>query len=209
MTNPASSAGTPKLTNANDSVQYAIGVYIAQWINNAGFKISNRPLFNKAMEDFFQNKPRSIPDSLIPALIEQYQYSFQKENAVKQEQQLFSALKDKQGMGMFPNGVRYTVIKTGQGLRPSAKDSIILHLVAKLPNGTIVEDTYRAQQPFNAIPDSFFPAMSEALQMMTEGSKWQLYFPAALAYGDKGTNSIPPNTAIVVDVELVQVRSKR
>jgi FKBP-type peptidyl-prolyl cis-trans isomerase FklB len=192
-----------------DSVQYVLGSFVAQWLDTNGFKLSNMALFNKALEDFFQNRPRAVPDSLVPMLIEQYQLNSQKENALKQEQQLFSGLKDKQGVGVFPNGARYIVLQSGKGVRPAATDSIVLHLVAKLINGTVVEDTYRVQKPFEAVPDSFFPALSEALQMMAEGSKWQLYFPAVLAYGEKGTASIPPNSALVLDLELVQVKSKR
>jgi FKBP-type peptidyl-prolyl cis-trans isomerase FklB len=118
-----------------------------------------------------------------------------------------ASLRDKPGMGMFPNGVRYAVQKTGTGPRPLRSDSITLHLIAKLPNGNIVEDTYQTQKPFETKTTAFFPALNEVLEMMTEGSKWEIYFPAALAYGEAGTTMIPPNSPLVVQVELVKVRS--
>jgi FKBP-type peptidyl-prolyl cis-trans isomerase FklB len=193
----------------NDSIQYILGAYIGQWIKANGFLVTNASLFSKGMNDVLTNQPGIIPDSVIGTAMAAYQKITQKERALREEQQLFSGLKDKQGVGAFPNGVRYLILKAGRGLRPAAKDSVLVHLVAKLPDGTVVEDTYRMQQPFNAIPDSFFSALSEALQMMPEGSKWQIYFPAALAYGEKGTANIPPNSALIIDLELVQVKYKR
>jgi FKBP-type peptidyl-prolyl cis-trans isomerase FklB len=198
-----------KLKNTDDSTQYSLGSFLAQWINSNGFQVSNPTLFIRAMDDVFLNKPRSIPDSLIENLVLYYQQSEKKNKAVKDEQQLFSNLKDKTGIGTFPNGIKYSIIKTGKGQRPAETDSILLNLIAKLPDGTVVEDTYQTKKPFAATPASFFPGLTASLQEMPEGSKWTLYIPAALAYAEKGTALIPPNSALVLEIELLQVRSKK
>jgi FKBP-type peptidyl-prolyl cis-trans isomerase FklB len=194
------------LKNVSDSIQYVLGAYVGQWMFASGFTISNSSLFLKGMDDLLKNNSqRPIPDSLIVPLITAYQQYGQKERGARQEQDLFRSLFGKAGIGMLPNGVRYLVLKPGKGAHPSETDSISLHLNAKLPDGTIVEDTYQSQKPFAATISSFFPGLNDALPMMSLGAKWQLFVPAALAYGEKGTAAIPPYSALVLEVELLAI----
>lgn len=179
------------------------------WITSNGFAVSKPEVFLRGMDDIFQNRTRIFPDSLIEPRIKAYQNIVRSEKAVDLEKQLFASLKDKPGVGMFPNGVRYVILKTGKGPRPSENDSILVNLIAKLPDGTVVEDTYKAGTPFSTKPNAFFPGLNEALQFMSEGSTWQLYIPSVLAYGDKGTTLIPPNSALIIEVELVKVKENK
>lgn len=195
-----------QLLNSNDSMQYILGAFIAQWINNNGFVVNNAALFSKGANDVFKGVPRLVPDSILGPSIAAYQRSVQKERAIEQEKQLFNALRDKPGVGQLPNGVRFVVLKSGKGVIPSEKDSIVLHMVAKLIDGTKVEDTYQSNKPFSATINSFFPGLNDALTMMPEGAKWQLFVPAILAYGENGTSLIPPNSVLILDVELVSVK---
>jgi FKBP-type peptidyl-prolyl cis-trans isomerase len=197
-----------KLGSAADTVQYTLGAFIAQWINSNGFLINNPAIFLRGMNDMFQNHPRAVPDSTIGPSVAAYQRAIQKERSVKQEQQLFAMLRDRPGVGKLPNGVSYVILRSGKGLHPADSDSILLHLNAKLLDGTVVEDSYHSNKPFIATPSSFFAGLNEALQMMLEGSKWQLFVPAALAYGERGTTLIPPNSALVLEAELLAVRKK-
>jgi FKBP-type peptidyl-prolyl cis-trans isomerase FklB len=195
-----------KLQTLEDSVQYTLGAFMALWIMNNGFSISNPTLFSRGLDDILQNRPRIIPDSAIESNLIAYRESVQKAKASSEEQLLFATIKDKPGVGMFPNGVRYIILKNGKTTRPSITDSIVVNLIAKLPDGTVVEDTYQSKKPFHATPVSFFAGLNEALQMMTEGAKWQLFVPAKLAYADKGTSFIPPNSALILEVELMEIR---
>ncbi len=197
-----------KLISREDSIQYSLGSLLGLWITNNGFSITNNTLFSQGMDDILQNRPRIIPDSVISPLIASYQQANQKNIAFKQEQLMFATIKDKPGIGMFPNGVRYSILNAGKGRRPSETDSIVLHLIAKLPDGTLVEDTYQSKKPFNATTSSFFPGLNDALQNMPQGSKWQLFIPSALAYADKGTSLIPPYSALILEVELLEVKVK-
>lgn len=190
-------------------MQYALGAYLAQWVNNNGFLITNPSLFLKGMDDAFQNKPRMIPDSLLAPLVAYYQRTGQKEKAVKQEQLLFAALRDKPGVGVLPNGVRYIVLKTGKGAHAGEQDSVSLHILAKLADGmTVVENTFQTGKPIVTTPAGLFPGLYDPLQMMAEGAKWQLFIPAVLAYGEKGTALIPANSALILEVELLSVKRK-
>jgi FKBP-type peptidyl-prolyl cis-trans isomerase FklB len=198
-----------QLKNASDSLQYIMGAYIAQWIRGNAFALTNPSVFNNGMDNILQNKTRLIPDSMIAPLLTIFQDANQKNRAFNEEQLLFATLKDKPGVGMFPNGVRYIVLQTGKGPRPQDTDSIVVNMIAKLPDGTIVEDTYQTKKPFHAKTGSFFPGLNDALPLMTEGSKWQLYIPATMAYGDKGTTLIPPHSALVIEAELVKVKAAK
>lgn len=195
-----------KLISSADSMQYTLGAFIGLWLTTNGFTITNQSLVQRAMDDIIQNRPRIMPDSTISARLAVYQRSAQKGRGEQMEKELFAAVKEKKGVGMFPNGVWYTVLKSGKGPRPSETDSVIVNLSAKLPDGTLLEDTYQSQKPFETVTNLFPQGINEAMQMMTEGSRYQLFIPAALAYGEKGTVNIPPNSALIVELELLKVK---
>lgn len=206
---------TIKLTNIRDSIQYAIGSFLAQWVNNQGFLIDNAALFIRGMDDVFQNKPRLLPDSIINPMITAYQLITQKDRAYKLEQQLFVNIKQRPGLGIFPNGVHYFILKTGKGNRPNATDSVVLHLKGTLADGTVFEDTYNNKLPQTIQPQQLIPGLSDALQQMPVGSKWQIYIPSMLAHGEKGvpnsngTFIIPPGSALIYEIELLGIKSTK
>lgn len=197
------------LSNTADSIQYILGAFLAQWLNNNGFSVSNPDLFAKGLNDMLFEKKTLVPDSVLGPYVAAYQRSVQKARAIAQEKQLFEALRDRPGVGQLPNGVRFVVLKSGKGTIASDQDSVIIHMTAKLIDGTKVEDTYQSKKPFEATINSFFPGLNDALRMMPEGSKWQLFVPAILAYGETGTSLIPPNSALILDVELLEIKQKK
>jgi len=200
---------TKPLPGLQDSLDYAIGVTIGKWIVTNGFQVNSGNLFLRGLNDQLQKKPLLVNDSLISPLVSSYQRFIQTQKSSQQEAELFNSLKDKPGVGMFPNGVRYIIQKNGTGAHPTEKDSILVNIQAKLPDGTVVEDTYQSKKPFRATVSSFFPGLNETLLQMQEGSRWQLFVPSALAYADKGTAMIPPGSALVLDVELLSVKSNK
>lgn len=210
---PNSASTAVKLSNIKDSLQYAIGSFLAQWVNNQGFLIDNPTLFIKGMDDVFQNKTRLVADSIISPLITAYQQATQKDRAFKLEQQLFTNIKQRPGLGIFPNGVHYFILKLGQGSRPNSTDSVLVNLKGALADGTVFEDTYSNKIPQTIFPGQLIPGLSEAIQQMSVGSKWQLYIPSALAHGEKGVKNpangafiIPPGSALIYELELLEIK---
>lgn len=210
---PNSAVSTVKLANIKDSLQYAIGSFLAQWVNNQGFLIDNPALFIKGMDDVFQNKTRLVADSIISPLITAYQQATQKDRAYKLEQQLFTNIKQRPGLGIFPNGVHYFILKSGQGSRPNATDSVLVNLKGALGDGTVFEDTYSNKTPQIILPGQLIPGLFEAIQQMPVGSKWQVYIPSALAHGEKGVKNpangtfiIPPGSALIYELELLEIK---
>ncbi len=164
------------------------------------------------MDDIFQNKPRAIPDSVISPLITAYQKLTQKDRAFKLEQQLFTNIKQRPGLGIFPNGVHYFILRSGQGGRPQATDSVLVHLKGAMADGAVFEDTYTNNVPQTILLIQLIPGLSEAIQQMQVGAKWQLYIPSALAHGEKGVPGnngaylIPPGSALIYEVELLEIK---
>ncbi|MCK4630273.1 MAG: FKBP-type peptidyl-prolyl cis-trans isomerase [Bacteroidales bacterium] len=196
-----------KLNSPIDTLQYTLGAFIGQWMVKNGFAINDPVLFNRGMDDVLQNKPLAVVDSTIAPIISGYQLSNQNEKSRQMEEQLFAALKGKPGVGILPNGVHYIVIKTGDGVRPAAKDSIVFNAIGIFPDGTVFEDTYQKKQTISNVISNLIPGLNEAIQLMPEGSVWRIFVPSALAYGPAGKpNLIPPNTALVFDITLEEVK---
>ena len=106
------------------------------------------------------------------------------------------------------SGMQYEVITVGDGERPSASSTVRTHYHGTLVDGTVFDSSYDRGQPAEFPVDGVIAGWTEALQMMPVGSKWRLYLPYTLAYGEKGAGgSIGPYAALVFDVELLDIVS--
>ena len=196
-----------KLANKADTLQYTLGAYIGQWMMKNGFGITNQVLFKRGMDDVLQNKKLALPDTIIAPLVSSYQLSIQSARSRQMEDQLFATLKGKPGVGALPDGVQYIVVKMGSGIRPTAADSVILNAIGMFPDGTVFEDTFQKKRAIRALTGNLIPGLNEAIQLMPEGSVWRIFIPSVLAYGSAGlSNIIPPNTALVFDITLMEVK---
>ncbi|MEX0986980.1 MAG: FKBP-type peptidyl-prolyl cis-trans isomerase [Bacteroidales bacterium] len=195
-----------ELNSKIDSLQYSLGVFVGQWMVNNEFDLNNKDLFNRGMDDLINNQPRLISDSTIVPIITSYQLSIQNERSKQMEQNLFADLKEKSGVGVLPSGVHYIMIKQGKGVKPAVSDTIVMGVVGVFPDGTIFENTAEKGEPVRNAVSNLIPGLSEAIQIMPEGSVWRIFIPSALAYGTAGLpNVIPPNTALVFEISLEKV----
>lgn len=209
----ALSVVTIKNTNAQqvsiktsaDTLQYAAGAYLGQWLNGNGIKITNYELLKKAMSDATAGK-LLIKDSLLSVRLTQQVQKNQLLAASAQEQQMFDMLKKQKGIGFMPSGLAYIPDSTGKGVKPTAKDSIEIEIKGYLPSGQLFEDTYQRKQTAKINMTNLIAGLNEGLQMMPEGSRWRFFVPAVLAYGNKGIQgTIPPNSAVIFEIELKKV----
>jgi FKBP-type peptidyl-prolyl cis-trans isomerase len=208
---PATQSAAPvKLATAADTVQYTFGAFIGQWFVKNGFSITNQALFKRGMDDVMQKKPTAIPDSIIAPLVANYQLIVQSARSRQLEDQLFGALKGKPGVGVLPNGVHYIVVKASQGVRPLPADSVVINAIGVFPDGTVFEDTFQKKKPITTLTGQLIPGLSEAVQLMPVGSVWRIFVPSVLGYGPAGLQGvIPPNTALVFDITLMEVKGKK
>jgi len=195
------------LISNNDSLQYALGAYIGQWIVKNNFQINNANLFLQGMDDVMQNKPLAVTDSTIAPIIAAHQLATQFQISKQQEKQLFESLKGKAGVGALPSGVHYIVAQKGAGNKPNASDTIVFNAKGIFPDGTVFEDTYQKKEPITNIISNLIPGLNEAIQLMPVGSVWRIFIPSTLAYGSAGLpNRIPPHTALVFDISLIEIK---
>ncbi|MCD4832671.1 MAG: FKBP-type peptidyl-prolyl cis-trans isomerase [Bacteroidales bacterium] len=196
-----------KLTSPVDTLQYALGAFIGQWMVKNSFEVQNANLFLQGLDDVLQNRPLAVTDSTITPIVSAYQLSTQNERSRQMEEQLFASLKGKPGVGVLPDGVHYIVVEQGSGIRPTVEDTVVINAIGVFPDGTLFEDTYKKKQAITIVTGNLIPGLNETIQLMPEGSVWRIFIPSVLAYGSAGlTNIIPPNTALVFDISLIEVK---
>jgi len=112
----------------------------------------------------------------------------------------------KEGVTTLPSGLQYKVLKMGDGPKPTATSKVTVNYSGTLPDGTEFDSSFKRGQPVTFQVNRVVPGWTEALQLMPEGSKWQLVLPAALGYGERGAPPrIGPNQVLVFEVELLKV----
>jgi FKBP-type peptidyl-prolyl cis-trans isomerase len=146
--------------------------------------------------------------------------AFQKEFKVKQQKmQAEKAVKNKadgdaflatnkknSGVIALPDGLQYTVLTTGTGAIPSATDTVSVNYRGTLLDGTEFDSSYKRGQPAQFPVSGVIHGWTEALEKMNVGSKWKLFIPAELAYGEQGRPGIPPNSTLIFEVELLSIQ---
>jgi FKBP-type peptidyl-prolyl cis-trans isomerase FklB len=210
---PATTAATStkppaaiKLASESDSSQYILGAYLGQFLNANGIAISKPDIFLKGMDDVLSNKKLLVNADSVPKMMNVLMSKMVMERNMALEKQLFANVKGQPGIGAFPDGVCYAIVKAGTGIRPLLNDSISIHVKGYLPEGKIFEDTYSGNKPLKTTAANLIPGLKESIQIMPSGSLWRIYIPSSLAYGDKGvTGAIPPYSAVVFDIELLTI----
>ncbi len=128
----------------------------------------------------------------------------------KQEGEAFLAEnRKKDAVITLPSGLQYKVIKKGAGKLPKSTDTVTVNYRGTLINGTEFDSSYRRGQPASLKVDGVIRGWTEALQLMQEGAKWQLYIPSYLAYGERGAGrDIGPYSTLIFEVELISIKDQ-
>lgn len=204
---PKPAAPKPKTSAAEDTIQYSLGVYMMQQLfAKTGFVITNPTLFKKAIDDVANNKPLMVNPASTETRLLAYQRNFQLENGKKMEKLLFDKVKTTLGFNALPSGVYYSIVTAGKGIIPTEKDTIVLNVTTTLPDGTVIEDANKSKNSYLALLADMNPGLRDLILRMPEGTICRAIVPAALAYGEQGTSTIPPNSALIYDLGLVSVR---
>jgi FKBP-type peptidyl-prolyl cis-trans isomerase FklB len=121
-----------------------------------------------------------------------------------------AANKTKEGVVTLPSGLQYKIIKEGTGPKPTAEDTVLCHYRGSLADNTEFDSSYKRGEPLKIPVGGVIKGWTEAIQLMPVGSKWQLFIPSDLAYGERGAPGSPigPNSTLVFDVELISIEPK-
>lgn len=193
-----------------EKVSYALGMNIANSILASGVKDLNIDEFAKAVKAVLAGEETSMSVADSQATLQEYFTKLQEEQstAFKAEGEAFLAENAKKdGVVTLASGLQYKVIKAGNGKSPKASDSVECHYEGRLIDGTKFDSSYDRGETATFGVTQVIAGWVEALQLMKEGDKWQLYIPYNLAYGERGAGAqIPPFATLVFDVELVKVK---
>ena len=200
------------LKNNIDSVSYSVGVRIAQSLKSQGFDNINMIILQKAITDVQRNKKILIADESINETIGKFQQkaSAAKAALVKKEGLAFLAANGKRpGVITLPDGLQYEVLKAGTDkTKPTITSKVKCHYHGTLINGTVFDSSVDRGEPITFPLGNVIKGWQEALQLMTVGSKWKLYIPSDLAYGDNAPSAvIGPGATLIFEVELLGIEN--
>jgi FKBP-type peptidyl-prolyl cis-trans isomerase FklB len=198
----------PALKNASDSFSYAIGLSIAAFYKAQGINNINNTLVLKALSDAKAQKPMLSEEQVNTCIVSYMQAAkSQKASGNKKAGEAFLAEnKKKPGVITLPSGLQYMVLQEGTGAKPSINDQVKVHYTGSLIDGKVFESSYTNNQPITLGVGQVIKGWTEALQMMPVGSKWRLFIPSDLAYGDNAAGPmIKEGSTLIFDVELLEI----
>ena len=208
---------TPKaLTSTQDSVSYSIGLFMAQNLKQQGIKEINNALLMRGLEDALNDQKTQLTQAQAGQVMQSF---MQKQMAVRTAEAtkvsaenkkagaaFLTENKAKSGVVTTGSGLQYSIEKAGTGAKPTTSDRVKVHYTGKLLDGTVFDSSVERGEPATFGVNEVIKGWTEALQLMPVGSKWKVYIPSDLAYGDRGAGpDIKPGSTLVFDVELLDI----
>ena len=212
-----------ELTNEADSLSYAIGADIANNLmkQNEQIKLQipevNIEVLNKSLKSNFDAKSDPIIDTAVcKEIIQNYFNNLQAQQQQEQEASNLTAIEEgekflaengqKENVVTTESGLQYKIIKNGNGTRPTLDAQVEVHYHGTLIDGTVFDSSVDRGTPATFGVSQVIAGWTEALQLMSEGSKWELYIPYSLAYGERGSPPvIGPYSTLIFEVELIKI----
>ena len=206
------SMAAPAMRSFNDSASYAIGrdVY-ANW-QQQGLGIDGQ-LAGQAMIDGAKGKSK-LNDLQSRPLLQRFQQEFERRQRAGVQENIDKGAKFMQEISnnksvyTTASGLKYRKVKEGNGKKPKATDRVKVHYTGKLIDGTTFDSSVDRGEPITFALNQVIPGWTEGLQLMDEGSKYFLYIPYNLGYGEQPAGSIPPGSTLIFEVELLEINPK-
>ena len=221
MVLPVMAGENPVPQSHKDKVSYSIGVDIGRTMKDRSIDVDPDFLSKGLRDGLTGGKLLLDEEDMLETL-----NAFQKETIAKQQElakklgeknkkegdAFLAANKEKEGVKTLTSGLQYKVIKAGPGTgkKPKATDMVTAHYRGTLIDGTEFDSSYSRGKPVTFPVKGVIPGWTEALQLMEEGEKWQLFVPSNLGYGERGAGSqIGPNATLIFEVELISIQEKK
>lgn len=199
-----------------DKNSYALGMSIAHNMVSSGIKNFNFEDLTAGMKAVLDGTEPEVSFKEAAELLDKY-FAQIEEEAKKEAAKMAEIFKKqgedflaenakKEGVKVLPSGLQYKVIKEGSGKKPAATDQVKCHYEGTFIDGTKFDSSYDRNEPATFGLNMVIPGWTEGLQLMSEGSKYELYIPYQLGYGEMGAQgAIPPCAALIFTVELIEV----
>ena len=219
---PAKSADASPFKNRKEKFSYALGMNIGNGLGQNLKKQSvefDSNLVANGLKDSLSGGKTLMTVDEAKAVLQEVQVEMQKEQQEKMKQAaeknksdgeaFLAANKDKEGVVTLPSGLQYKILTEGNGPKPTADDSVVCNYRGTLTDGKEFDSSYKRGQPATFPVKGVIKGWTEALQLMPVGSKWQLFVPPSLAYGEQGAGAdIGPNSTLIFEVELISIKEK-
>ena len=204
----------PQLKDLKDKASYSFGLNIGMNMRRQNVDL-NPDIFMAGMKDALTGRRPLLTEQEVRETMMAFQKEMQDkeaEQAKKNEadgQKFLAENKSKEGVKTTASGLQYKVLKEGAGAEPKDGDTVTVNYRGLLIDGTEFDSSYKRGQPATFPVSGVIKGWTEALQLMPVGSKWQLFIPPSLAYGERGAgNDIGPNSTLIFEVELISIKPK-
>ncbi len=200
-----------ELKTETQKFSYIIGYQIGFNLKREGADVDTAVLAEAIQEALSGKKPRLSQEEMQATMksVQQKKVAERKALLEKNEKagkEFLAANKKKQGVVELPSGLQYKVIKAGSGAQPTANDTVTVNYKGRLINGKQFDSSYDRGQPATFPLNGVIKGWQEALPLMKEGAKWEIYVPSDLAYGARGAGGdIGPGETLIFDIELLKV----
>ncbi len=198
------------LASDKGKYSYAIGYNIGSSMKKDNVDLDMNS-FVAAIEDALKGTDSQLSPEQTQAAMQNLMMTLQKkrmegaEESKKKGDEFLAANKIKDGVKTTPSGLQYKVIKEGSGAKPKATDIVKVHYSGKLIDGKEFDSSYKRNEPVQFKLDGVIKGWTEGVQLMTVGSKYELVIPSELGYGPTGNQSIPGNSVLIFEVELLSI----
>ena len=193
-----------------DSVSYSLGVNIGGNLKKSSFEDINLYNFEAGIKDVLEKEVEpKISDNQAQAIINSYFSKKQQKESESVIEEGVNYLREnakRKGVTTLPSGLQYEVINDGTGPKPTIEDNVTTHYHGTLIDGTVFDSSVDRGEPASFPVGGVIKGWTEALQLMAVGSKWKLYVPYDLAYGERGAGpQIGPYSTLIFEVELISI----
>lgn len=206
------------LESVEQKASYSIGVQLGSQFKTQQLELDVNAL-KAGLADVMDNQELRLSQEAQMEAIQAFQENEMKkkeaafkvvaEANLKEGQEFLAENGKKDGIVTTESGLQYRVIEQGEGAKPTAEDMVTVHYRGTLIDGTEFDSSYARNEPVTFPVNGVIPGWTEALQLMNEGAKWELFIPAELAYGERGTpGPIGPNATLLFEVELIKAKAE-
>lgn len=211
--------GIPVFSSSLDSFSYAMAVQVASFYKSQGADKVNAEVVKRAFQDVYSDAPLLLNPETCNSIVQKKMNEFMStksaaENTNAQAEKetgkkFLAENKKRAGVIELPNGMQYEIIKAGTGEKPKATDTVKAHYAGSLINGQEFDNSYKRGEALQIPVSGVIQGWVQALQMMPVGSKWKLFIPSDLGYGDRGAGgAIPGGATLIFEIELLEIVRK-
>lgn len=204
-----------ELKDQRDKESYSLGYQFGESLKIQALDV-NLDVYTSAIRDALAGKAPQLSQEEIRATIMDLQKRAMaaQQKAVKEQgdknlaegKAFLTSNAKKEGVKTLPSGLQYKILAEGSGKTPKATDEVTVNYKGSLVDGREFDNSYKRGAPTNFRVDKVIRGWTEALQLMKEGSKWELFIPPELGYGERGAGPVPPNSVLIFEVELISIK---